>query len=38
MFWLGIILGFCLGTLGAYDNFEKKIKKVNDLEELKKIL
>ena len=38
MIWLGIIIGFCLGVMGYDYNIKKKIKKVDSLEELKKIL
>lgn len=38
MIWLGIIIGFCLGVIGTSNVYDKKIKKANDLEELKKMI
>jgi hypothetical protein len=38
MIWLGFIIGFCFGVLGANSSFKKKVENAKDLKELKKML
>ena len=38
MIWLGFIIGFIFGVIGANSDFKKKVKNAKDLKELKNML